>query len=171
VPPWIDAAGVAAGDVPIRVDPDGRFRGHIEAAALIAASPERVWDVLRDCESAPDYVPNVLSCTRLETLENGRVQIFRQEVKFAWFLPRFEHVFRLEFDPYRAIRVRKVSGPLKRLDGVWSLLPNADGGTLVIYSLDFEAGLPIPEFVIGATLKKDLPRILRAVRSRAERTQ
>ena len=48
-------------------------------------------------------------------------QVFRQEVKFAWFLPRFEHVFRLEYDPYRNIAVSKVSGPFKRLEGRWSL--------------------------------------------------
>ena len=77
-------------------------------------------------------------------------------------------MFRLDYDPYEHIGVHRVSGPLAHMDGDWWLLPQADGKILLVYELAVDPGMPIPRFFVRATMKRDLPKILTAVRERAE---
>jgi ribosome-associated toxin RatA of RatAB toxin-antitoxin module len=168
LPAWLNPADLADGTILVQLDADDRFREHIEIAALVDVPARSVWDVLLDCASTPDYVPHVQTCELVETLDDGRAQIFKQRVKFAWFLPRFDHVFRLDYEPYRSIRIHRVEGPFERLEGQWRLVPRSERQTLVLYSLDFVPGLPLPRFIVGNTLTRDLPEVMREVRTRAE---
>lgn len=165
---WIVQEELQAGRILVDFGDDQRYSGHIRAAVLIEATVERVWAILVDCEKAPEYVPNVLSCELIETLEQQNAQIFRQRVKPRWYLPGFDHEFRADYQPYTRIDVNRVSGPLGKLEGTWRLLPRARGGLILIYSLDFEPGLPVPRLIVGRILGHDLPVILAAVRDRAE---
>ena len=165
---WIAQDQLAARQVLVDFGDDPRFRGFIRAAVMIEAPVERVWAIITDCESATEYVKKVLSCVLLETLEDQDAQIFRQRVKFTWFLPSFEHDFRLDYEPFHRIMVSKASGPLEVLNGTWWFVPGGDRGTTLIYSLNFDPGLPIPRFVVGRTLRNDVPAILTSVRDRAE---
>lgn len=165
---WIVQEELQAGRILVDFGDDQRYSGHIRAAVLIEATVERVWAILVDCEKAPEYVPNVLSCELIETLEQQNAQIFRQRVKPRWYLPGFEHEFRADYQPYTRIDVNRVSGPLGKLEGTWRILPRARGGLILIYSLDFEPGLPVPRLIVGRILGHDLPVILAAVRDRAE---
>lgn len=166
---WIDRTQLAAGEVLIGFGEDSRFKGRIDVAVLVEAPPEDLWTVLRDCEVAPEYVDNILRCELIDTVDGGRSELYLQEVRFARFLPRFEHVFRLDYEPYERIDVHKVSGPFRTLEGRWWLVPETSDNTLLIYSLAFQPGAPVPRFVVGAALRRDLPKILNAVRERAER--
>ncbi len=143
----------------------------VKVATLVDAPPQAIWDVLKACQIAPEYVPNVVSCRSLETLDGGRAELFLQVVKPAFFMPTFEHVFRLDYDPYRTIGVHRVSGPIERMDGSWWLLPQESGEILLVYELALDPGLPVPRFFVRATLKRDLPRLIQAVRERAEAAQ
>ena len=165
---WIAHERLKTGQILAEFGDDRRFRGHIRAAVLIDAPAERIWEILEDCESAPEFVPNVLSCELRETLKEQNSQVFRQRVKVAWFLPAFEHEFRLDYKPYSRIDVNRVSGPLAVLDGAWWLVPGAGQSTILTYFLNFDSGLPIPRFVVGRILQRDIPVVLAAVRDRAE---
>ena len=165
---WLVQEELQAGRILVDFGDDQRYSGHIRAAVLIEATVERVWAILVDCEKAPEYVPNVLSCELIETLEQQNAQIFRQRVKPRWYLPGFEHEFRLDYQPYTRIDVNRVSGPLGKLEGTWRLLPRTGGGIILVYSLDFEPGLPVPRLIVGRILGHDLPVTLAAVRDRAE---
>jgi ribosome-associated toxin RatA of RatAB toxin-antitoxin module len=168
---WIAQEEFQAGQIPVNFGNDQSYQGYIRAAILIAAPAERVWAILEDCENAPEYVPNVLTCELVETLEQQNAQIFRQRIRPRWYLPSFEHEFRLDYQPYTRIDVNRVSGPLGKLEGVWRLLPATRGDTILTYSLNFEPGLPVPRFIVGRILGHDLPVILAAVRDRAEATR
>lgn len=165
---WIDEALLGSGAIQVYFGESDRFRGRLRAAALIEAPPERIWNLLKDCEGAAEYLDNVLSCELLETLDGGQAQIFRQRVKLRWFLPSFEHVFRLDYERYRRMVVSRVSGPLRRLDAVWWLMPVTATRTRVLYRLDLEPGPLIPNFLLTAPLRRDVRNALRAVRARAE---
>ncbi len=165
---WIAHERLKTGEILVEFGDDRRFRGHIRAAVLIDAPAERIWEILEDCESAPEYIPSVLSCELRETLKEQNSQIFRQRVKVAWFLPTFEHEFRLDYKPYSRIDVNRVSGPLGVLEGAWWLVPGAGRSTILTYFLNFDPGLPIPRFVVGRLLLRDVPVVLAAVRDRAE---
>jgi ribosome-associated toxin RatA of RatAB toxin-antitoxin module len=165
---WIDRRALLAGEVVVETDRQ-RAPGHVDlrAAVLIDAPPEAIWDVLTACETSPEYVPNIVRCQLLETLEEGRAQVFAQTVRSVFFLPRFEHVFRLDYQPYSRIDVRGVSGPLEHLEGRWLLLEEEDR-ILLIHELELDPGMPVPRFMVRGRLRRDVPEALRGVRERAE---
>ena len=166
---WIDRAALEAGAVLVHAGRDTRpLTVHVKVATLVDASPEAIWDVLISCQIAPEYVPNVSSCKSLETLDQGRAELFIQTVKPAFFWPSFEHVFRLDYEPYRRIDVHRVSGPIEHMEGSWWLLPQAGGAILLVHELAIDPGFPVPRFFVRATLKRDLPRVMEGVRERAE---
>jgi hypothetical protein len=168
---WIDRATLDAGTVQVIADRGDRpLTVLVKVAIKVNAPPQAIWDVLTACQIAPEYVPNVVSCRSLEKVDGGRSELFVQTVKPAFFLPSFEHVFRLDYEPYERIGVHRVSGPLARMDGDWWLLPQQDGTILLVYELAVDPGLPVPRFFVRATMKRDVPKILTAVRNRAEST-
>jgi polyketide cyclase/dehydrase/lipid transport protein len=164
---WIDTASLGNGQVQVATRTDHQTV-HIKLAIEVAAPREAVWEVLTACQIAPEYVPNVQSCRSVEKVDDGRAELFVQTVKPVFFLPTFEHVFRLDYEPYIRIGVHRVSGPLESMDGNWWLLPRADGKILLLYELAIDPGVPVPRFVVRATLKRDIPKIVTAVRDRAE---
>jgi hypothetical protein len=166
---WIDRAALEAGAVLVMADRGERPQiVRARVAAKIAAPATAIWNVLRDCQIAPEYVPNVVSCRSLELVDDGSGELFVQTVKPAFFVPSFEHVFRLDYTPYSRIDVHRVSGPIAHMEGSWLLLPQDDGEILLLYELSLDPGIPVPRFFVRATLKRDLPRLLQAVRERAE---
>ncbi|HSG65313.1 MAG TPA: SRPBCC family protein [Gammaproteobacteria bacterium] len=168
---WIDDGLLEAREVQLDFGEDPRFRGRLRAAIMIDASPERIWDVLRDCAAAPEYLDSVLRCELIETLDGGRAQVFRQRARLRWFLPSFEHEFRLDYEPYRRITVSRVGGPIERLEAAWTLEPIAPSRTRVSYVLDIEPGGLIPNFLLSGPLQRDVLNAMRAVRDRAEAAQ
>jgi hypothetical protein len=166
---WIDRQAVAAGLVAQQTGRGGRPQSVTTKVAIdIAAPPLAIWNVLTACQIAPEYVPNVVSCRRLEMLDDGRAELFVQVVKPAFFVPAFEHVFRMDYTPYTRIDVHRESGPIALMEGTWWLLPQDNGHTLLVYELALDPGMPIPRFFVRATLRRDLPKALQGVRERAE---
>jgi ribosome-associated toxin RatA of RatAB toxin-antitoxin module len=166
---WIDRDAIAAREVQVNADRGDRpLTVNVKLAAEVDAAPSAIWDVLRACEIAPEYVPNVVSCKKLEELDGGRADLFVQTIKPIFFMPTFEHVFRLDYTPYTRIDVNRVSGPIAHMQGTWWLLPQANGRILLVYELALDPGMPIPRFMVRATLKRDLPKVVGAVRERAE---
>jgi Polyketide cyclase / dehydrase and lipid transport len=166
---WIDRQAVAARMVFLQTERGERPQiVKIKLAIDVAAPPQAIWKVLTACQIAPEYVPNVVSCRRLEVLDDGRAELFVQVVKPAFFIPAFEHVFRMDYTPYTRIDVHRESGPIALMEGSWWLLAQDNGHTLLVYDLALDPGMPIPRFFVRATLKRDLPKVLEAVRERAE---
>jgi hypothetical protein len=169
---WLDRDAVTAGEVVVHAERAERpLTALINVAVEIDAPPAAIWDVLTACQLAPQYVPNVVSCRSLEKVDDGAGELFVQVVKPAFFLPTFEHVFRLDYHPYRRIDVHRVSGPIAYMEGSWWLLPEPSGKILLVYRLELDPGIPVPRFFVRATLKRDVPRLLQAVRERAEAEQ
>lgn len=166
---WLDRDALAAGEILVRTDRSERpLTVDVAVAAEIDAPAEAIFAVLRACEVAPEYVPNVVSCRKLEELDGGKAELFVQTIKAIFFLPSFEHVFRLDYTPFTHIGVHRVSGPIDLLEGGWWLLPQDNGRTLLFYELAIDPGMPVPRFMVRATLRRDLPQVLEAVRERSE---
>jgi len=166
---WIDRDAVGSGEVQVDAERSDRpLTVDIRLAAEVNAPPRAIWDVLKACEISPEYVPNVVSCTKVEDVDGGTGEIFAQTIKPVFFMPTFEHVFRLDYTPYTRIDVNRVSGPIAHMQGSWWLLPQDDGRVLLVYELALDPGMPIPRFMVRATLKRDLPKVVAAVRERAE---
>jgi hypothetical protein len=166
---WIDRDAVAAREIIVNAERGDRpLTVLVKIAAEVDAPPDAIWKILTACEIAPEYVPNVVSCKKIEELDDGRTDLFVQTIKPIFFLPTFEHVFRLDYTPYSRIDVHRVSGPIAYMEGSWWLLPQDNGRILLVYQVALDPGLPIPRFLVRATMKRDLPKIMMAVRERAE---
>ena len=166
---WIDRDAVAAREILVDAERGDRpLTVVVRIAAEVDAPPTAIWQILTACEIAPEYVPNVVSCKKVEELDGGRADLFVQTIKPIFFLPTFEHVFRLDYTPHSRIDVHRVSGPIEHMEGSWWLLPQDNGRILLVYQVAVDPGLPIPRFLVRATMKRDLPKIMMAVRERAE---
>ena len=163
---WADPALLEAGEPVLQLNKDGRVT-IVDAAIVIAAPQRAIWDILVACEIAPEYVPNVVACRSIEVLDDGTAELFIQTVKPAFFLPSFEHVFRMDYQRYDRIDVSRVSGPIKQLDSHWTLNERPDGKVTLGYYLELDPGIPIPRLFVRSTLRRDLPRVLAAVSERA----
>ena len=175
IPAWIDPERLATGEVLFQTEPEARGTVTIELAVRIEADWEAIWEIVTACEVSPEYVPHVLSCAALDpesigepAVADGSSELFLQIVKPAFFLPKFEHVFRLEFFPPERIEVTHVSGPLDRMEGRWRLIPAEDGAMVVIQRLTVKPNFPVPRFFVRNTLENDMPPVLAEIRRRAE---
>lgn len=165
---WIDFERLDAGEVVLETSNVGRGTVHIELAIAIDADWQPIWDLLKACEISPEFVPHVEDCRRVAALEECNCDIFEQTVKPALFLPRFEHVFRLEYFPPERIEVSHISGPIDVLEGTWTLVSRPDAPTILLHSLTVNPGIPVPRLFVRNSLRRDLPTVLREVRARAE---
>ena len=163
---WIDRALVDAGEIVMQTGKDDDAVT-IDVALRIDAPKEAIQSILRACEVAPEYTPNIVACRRIDSINGGQSELFVQTVKPAFFVPRFELVFRLDYFPSR-IEVHRISGPIAELDGTWWFIEEADGAVLLMHSLRLRPGLPIPKFFVRSSLRRDLPAILGAIRMRSE---
>jgi hypothetical protein len=165
---WIDFERLDAGEVLLETTNVSRGTVHIDLAIAIDADWQSVWDLLKACEVSPEYVPHVEACRRVAAIEECNCDIFEQTVKPAVFLPRFEHIFRLEYFPPERIEVRHVSGPIDVLEGAWTLVERPDAPMILLHSLTINPGIPVPRLFVRNSLRRDLPTVLREVRARAE---
>jgi len=165
---WLDHALLERGEVQVHPDQIEHGVVHMRFAVKVRAPVERLWDVLKDCPRSAEYTPNIVSCRSLEIEDDGRAELFSQTIKIAFFVPSFEHVFRLSYDPYTHIGVHRVSGPINVLDGNWWLVPQADGSVLLVNELAIDIGLPVPRFLVRATMRREVPKMLAGIRDRAQ---
>jgi ribosome-associated toxin RatA of RatAB toxin-antitoxin module len=156
-----------SGEVAIELEKDGPVT-NVEAAIVVHADVRTIWDILVACEIAPEYVPNVLACRSLEVIDDGAAELFIQTVKPAFFIPAFEHVFRMDYTRYERIVISRVSGPIRELRSAWQLTERDDGAVLLGYTLAVDPGIPIPRLFVRQTLRRDLPKVLTAVRDRSQ---
>lgn len=165
---WIDWDKIASGDLVLKTTNEGHGTVSIDLAIAIHADWKTIWDILTACDVSPEYVPHVVSCERIDTVAGGGAELFLQTVKPAFFLPKFEHVFRLDYFPPDRIDVSHVSGPIDRLEGAWRLIQRPGDTILLVHSMTLKPGFPVPRFFVRNTLEHDLPDVLHEIRKRAE---
>ena len=165
---WIDFETVDAGKVVLQTTKVDKGTVHIDLAIAIDAHWQAIWDVIMACEISPEYVPHVIACQQVASIEDCDCELFEQTVKPAFFLPKFEHIFRLEHFPPDRIIVSHVSGPIDRMEGAWLLIHRPGEPIVLVNSLTLKPGFPVPPLFVRNTLKRDLPKVLREIRDRAE---
>ena len=165
---WADYAAMDRGDILVNVVGQGEFEGRVQAAVLIDADREHIWSVMTDCPSAPEFIPGVLSCERIGGRDGSNREVFKQDVKYSWYIPKLTYTFELDYFPYRQIDFRRLKGRPKVLEGSWWLEQTPQGQTRVFYSLYLEPGFLVPKPLVRRALRKDLPKVLAALRQRVE---
>jgi hypothetical protein len=160
-----------AGDISVGVAMDsGQQSGQASAAVRIHAPREVIWSLITSCLEAVKLVPGLVSCEVLETATDESWQRIHHVMDYSWYMPRLNYEIRATYTRPQRVAIERMSGDIARLRGSWTL--ESDGEfTIAHYAVDLTPGFWVPQWVVRAALKRDLPKMLRALRSRAEFVQ
>jgi len=156
------------GDIQVTVALDpGEQSGTANATLRIHSSREAVWGLITSCPESLRMVPGLEVCDVLESAPDQSWQKIRHVMNYSWYVPKLTYVIRATYDRPSKVSIERVSGDLRTLRGSWEL--TTDGNyTIAHYTVDLAPGFWVPNWIVRAALRKDLPKMLRALRARAE---
>lgn len=108
------------------------------ASAEIDAPLERVWKVVEDVESAPDWQGGLDATRALEHDEEGRASLVETETDAR--LRTIKARVRFTYEPPTRLRWTQEKGDLKALEGSWVLEDLGGGKTRATYAIDADSG-------------------------------
>jgi hypothetical protein len=171
--PAAQAANLAAeatsgNDIQISVSLDpAEQSGSASATVRIHADRETVWSLITSCPESLRMVPGLEGCDVLETAQDQSWQRIRHIMNYSWYVPKLTYVLRATYDPPSKVSIERISGDLRTLRGSWELQNDGDY-TIAHYMVDLAPGFWVPKWIVRTALRKDLPKMLGALRSRAE---
>ena len=156
------------GDIEVAVSLDAAEQsGSASASVRIHAAREVVWSLITSCSEALRLVPGLIVCDVIETAPDQSWQRIRHVMDYSWYVPKLTYEIRATYDRPSRVSIERVAGDLRVLRGSWAL--QSDGGeTLAHYAVDLAPGFWVPRWIVRAALRRDLPKMLRALRARAE---
>lgn len=141
--------------------------GTASATVRIHAPRDVVWSLITSCPESVKMVPGLEACDVLQTAPDHSWQQIRHVMNYSWYVPKLTYVIRATYNPPSKVSIERVSGDLRLLRGSWELQSDGDY-TVAHYSVDLAPGFWVPHWIVRSVLRKDLPKMLRALRSRAE---
>ncbi|MDR2216217.1 MAG: type II toxin-antitoxin system RatA family toxin [Nevskiaceae bacterium] len=141
----------------------------LHRSALVAATPERMFELINDVESYPKFVPGCRSARVLERGEGGtvaRLEVGSGPLKMAFTTRNVPQ-------PPHGLTMDLVEGPFKSLHGVWTLTPvlAPEGGQVlgcrVELTLSFELAGGLAALALGPLLERTAGSLVEAFASRA----
>jgi uncharacterized protein YndB with AHSA1/START domain len=141
----------------------------VRAAIQVSATPEQVFRTLTDCSLALHFVPHLKRCAVIETAPDGTWQNVEQQVDYSWLVPRADYVFHAEYQKFDRIRFSNLRGDFRENRGVWTFTALKEGqSTLVTYEARIAPAFYVPRWMMRSMLKRDLPDLMRGLRTHAE---
>jgi hypothetical protein len=158
---------VAEGDIA----PD-RMAADVRAAVQVSTPPETVFRTLTDCSLALRFVPHLKRCAVVDTAPDGSWQEVEHQSDYGWLVPRATYVFRADYEKFGRIRFNHLRGDFRVNEGVWEFVPMDEGrSTLVTYQARLVPDFYVPRWMMRSMLKRDLPELMRGLRTQAELVQ
>lgn len=154
--------------VSVSLDP-AEQSGSASATVRIRASRDTVWSLITSCPESMRMVPGLQMCEVLETAPDQSWQKIRHVMNYSWYVPKVSYVIRATYERPTKVTIERISGDLRTLRGSWVLQSDGDY-TIAHYTVDLAPGFWVPNWIVRTALRKDLPKMLRALRSRAEAT-
>lgn len=144
-------------------------RGAVRAAVRIEAPASSVYAAMTNCDVALQFVPHLRECVVVDRDPQGRSEVISHVSDVGWFMPESRYTFRADYDPPTSIDFRHVSGDFRENEGRWELVPVDSGrATIVTYRVRVIPSIPVPQWAVRRVLKRELPRLLRALRDHCE---
>jgi coenzyme Q-binding protein COQ10 len=123
---------------------------YVECTIVIDAPARRVYELAKEQERFPQFMPDVESVTILERNVGGVVSRWKtlvEEAPIEWTEEdRFD-------DAALRIDYRLIEGDLDKFEGSWTFEHRA-GATHVLLGVEFDFGVPTLAELIGPTLEK-----------------
>lgn len=158
-------------DVNVSVSLDAAEQsGSADGTVRVHASREVIWALITSCPEAMTMFPGLIACSVMETAPDLSWQRIRQVMNYSWYVPTVTYEIRASYRKPVHVGIERVSGDLRILRGSWDLQGEGEF-TVAHYRVDLAPGFWVPRWVVHAALKRDLPKMLRSLRSRAEAVQ
>jgi ribosome-associated toxin RatA of RatAB toxin-antitoxin module len=137
---------------------------------VVAATPERCFDVSSDIDAYPQWAGDIKDVSVEERDEQGRPKL----VNFRAAAFGRSTSYTLAYDFSQAPRVLswvQTRGDItSKLDGRYEFAPDGSGGTEVTYHLEVEMKVPLPGFIKMRAQSRIMSIALRELKARVEST-
>jgi coenzyme Q-binding protein COQ10 len=141
---------------------------YVETAIAIAAPARVVYELAKDQERFPQFMPDVETVVVLERHAEYTITRWKtlvEEAPIEWTEEdRFD-------DEHRRIDYKLIEGDLDKFEGAWTF-EERDGMTHVVLGVDYDFGVPTLAELIGPTLQKKVEEnsemMLAALKRQAE---
>ena len=141
---------------------------YVETAIDIAAPARAIYELAKDMERYPEFMPDVETVKVLKREGNStttRWKTLVEEAPIEWTEVDI-------FDDERTrIDYRLIEGDLDKFEGAWTF-EERDGVTHVVLGVEYDFGVPTLAELIGPTLQKKVEEnslmMLTALKTRAE---
>ncbi|MDP9016922.1 MAG: aromatase/cyclase [Candidatus Eremiobacteraeota bacterium] len=142
---------------------------YVESSIEIAAPARKVYELAKQQDRFPDFMPDVESVTVLERHGDHIVTRWKtlvEEAPIEWTeIDRFN-------DADARIDYQLTEGDLDKFEGAWTFTETA-GVTRVVLSVDYDFGVPVLAELIGPTLQRKVQEnsemMLAALKREAEK--
>jgi hypothetical protein len=159
------------GDIEVAVALDAAEQsGSARATVRVHARREVVWSLITSCAEALHLVPGLVACEATETAPDRSWQKIRHVLDYSWYVPKLTYEVRASYTYPSRVSIERISGDLRVLRGSWELQSDGDY-TIAHYAVELAPGFWVPHWIVRAVLRRDLPKMLRALRTRAELIQ
>jgi ribosome-associated toxin RatA of RatAB toxin-antitoxin module len=142
------------------------FMRQIRRSALVAASPQRMFELINDVERYPEFVPG---CFAAQVLERS-AESLRARLTVGSGPLRTSFVTRNVLQAPHGIDMELEEGPLRTLTGKWRLTPVAAGdvsGCRVELDLAFEVQRGLAGMALGPVIERMAGSLVEAFVARA----
>jgi coenzyme Q-binding protein COQ10 len=142
---------------------------YVETAIDIAAPARAIYELAKDMERYPEFMPDVEVVKVLKRDGNTTTTRWKTLVEEAPIEWTEVDVFD---DARNRIDYRLIEGDLDKFEGAWTF-EESDGITHVVLGVDYDFGVPTLAELIGPTLQKKVEEnslmMLTALKTRAEK--
>lgn len=136
----------------------------VKREVLFNAPIEKVYEVIRDFESYPEFIPSTKSAHEEQGRDGPEVDFSLQVIKPI----RYRLKFHCE-EP-NLIEWTLVKGELmKKNSGAWRLKSTGAHTTHADYEIDIEFGWMVPKMIVEELTRIQLPELFMAFKNRAEK--
>lgn len=133
-------------------------------SALVARSPQLVYQLVEDIERYPQFVPG---CTEARVLERGDNEVVaRLTVRRGPLHTQFTTRNRL--DRARSVHMDLVDGPFQMLEGDWTFTPVATNGCRIELAMRFQFSNRLKAVLFEPLFEETAASLVRAFVSRAQ---
>lgn len=120
------------------------------STADIDAPVERVWELIEDVESAPQWQGGLVSMRALERDSEGRATLCESESDAK--VRTVKTVIRFAYDGPTRLSWTQEKGDVKALEGSWELEDLGDGRTEATYALEVDPGRVLGMLIRGPVM-------------------
>ncbi len=143
----------------------------VKESIEINAPADVVYDIAKNSEEFPNFMPDVKKVEILEEKENGVISKWTVEIDGTSFIWKEEDIYD---DDNLTITFKALEGDVDKFEGYWKIIPE-NSKSLVELFVAFDINMPGLAALILPTLERKLREnvrsMLQAVKEKAESTQ